>query len=307
MLAAVAALAVAAAAQERDRAKSPEKFSWNLADIYPTDGVARSQGKLAADLPKLRQFRDTSPRRRRRWPALETLCVRQGTVAALCGHAGRRDTRDATHQGMRQEMVQVSAAFAAEGAFIEPELLRAGKPALDGFLAAEPRLKIYRFYLEDVARRAAHTLSGSEEKILAAAGPVGGAPSETYGILTNADFPYPSVTLGDGRTVKLDQAAFTELRALPVRADREKVMAAFFKALGGFSRTFGTTLNGEAQKVLFFANARKYPTAVEMALDGANIPVSVYTRLVDGVNRNLPAFHRYLKLRKRVLALNELH
>ena len=208
---------------------------------------------------------------------------------------------------MRQEMVQVSAAFAAEGAFIEPELLRAGKPALDGFLAAEPRLKIYRFYLEDVARRAAHTLSGSEEKILAAAGPVGGAPSETYGILTNADFPYPSVTLGDGRTVKLDQAAFTELRALPVRADREKVMAAFFKALGGFSRTFGTTLNGEAQKVLFFANARKYPTAVEMALDGANIPVSVYTRLVDGVNRNLPAFHRYLKLRKRVLALNELH
>jgi oligoendopeptidase F len=66
-------------------------------------------------------------------------------------------------------------------------------------------------------------------------------------------------------------------------------------------------MNGEAQKLRFFSKARKYPTAVEMALDAANIPVSVYTRLVDGVNRNLPAFHRYLKLRKRVLALNELH
>ena len=160
--------------------------------------------------------------------------------------------------------------------------------------------------MEDVARRAAHARRG-EEKILAAAGPVGGAPSEIYGILTNADFPYPSVTLSDGRTVKIDQAAFADLRALPVRADREKVMAAYFKALGGFSRTFGTTMNGEAQKVLFFAKTRKYPTAVEMALDGANIPVSVYTRLVDGVNRNLPAFHRYLTLRKRVLGLDELH
>ena len=115
------------------------------------------------------------------------------------------------------------------------------------------------------------------------------------------------MTLSDGRTVKVDQAAFSDLRALPNRADREKVMAAFFKALGGFSRTFGTTMNGEVQKVLFFAKARKYPTALEMALDGPNIPMSVYTRLVDGVNRNLPAFHRYLKLRKRMMGLDQLH
>ena len=115
------------------------------------------------------------------------------------------------------------------------------------------------------------------------------------------------MTLSDGRTVKLDQAAFSDLRALPNRADREKVMSAFFKALGSFSRTFGTTMNGEAQKLLFFAKARKYPTALEMALDGPNIPVSVYTRLIDGVNRNLPAFHRYLKLRKQMMGLDELH
>ena len=84
-------------------------------------------------------------------------------------------------------------------------------------------------------------------------------------------------------------------------------MSAFFKALGGFSRTFGTTMNGEVQKVLFFAKARKYPSALEMALDGPNIPTSVYTRLIDGVNRNLPTFHRYLKLRKRMMGLDELH
>src|SRR5262249_27071855 len=154
-------------------------------------------------------------------------------------------------------------------------------------LASEPRLKIYGFYLEDVARRAPHTLSASEEELLANAGPLAGAPSNAFNILSNADFPYPSVTLRDGRSVKLDQAAFADLRALPNRADREKVMSAFFTALGGFRRTYGTTLNGEVQKVLFFAKARRYGTALEASLDSANIPVSVYTRLVDGVNRNL--------------------
>jgi oligoendopeptidase F len=128
-----------------------------------------------------------------------------------------------------------------------------------------------------------------------------------FNILSNADFPYPTVTLSDGRSVKLDQAAFTALRALPNRSDRQKVMSAFFGALGGFSRTFGTTMNSEVQKVLFFAKARKYPSALEVTLDGPNIPVSVYTRLIDGVNRSLPSFHRYLKLRTRMMGLDELH
>jgi oligoendopeptidase F len=208
---------------------------------------------------------------------------------------------------MRQEMVQLAAAFGAEASYAEPEILRIPKPTLDTFIRWEPRLRMYRFYLEDIARRAAHTLSDSEEKILADAGPLAGSPSNIFNILSNADFPYPTVTLSDGRSVKLDQAAFTALRALPNRLDRQKVMSSFFGALGGFSRTFGTTMNSEVQKVLFFAKARKYPSALEVTLDGPNIPVSVYTRLIDGVNRSLPSFHRYLKLRKRMMGLDELH
>jgi len=312
VIAAVAALTAAASTQERDRAKIPASYTWNLADIYPTEAAWRAaKDKLAAELPQLRQFQGKlASSAKTLADALDKLYAFDKELSRLYTYASMladQDTRDATHQGMRQEMVQLAAAFSAEAAFIEPELLRAGKAVLDGFVASEPRLKVYRFYLEDVARRAAHTLSENEEKILAAAGPVGGTASDVYGILANADFPYPSVTLSDGRTVKLDQAAFGDLRALPNRADRETVMAAFFKALGGFSRTFGTTMNGEVEKVAFFAKARKYPTAVEMALDGPNIPLSVYTRLVDGVNRNLPAFHRYLKLRKRVLGLDQLH
>src|SRR5438093_4928603 len=208
---------------------------------------------------------------------------------------------------MKQEMIQLAAAEAAEVAFLEPEILRFEKGRVDKFIRNEPRLKIYRFYLEDIARRSAHTLSAAEEKLLADMGPLAGASSSTYGILSNADFPFPSVTLSDGKVVKLDQAAFADLRALPNRSDREKVMSAFFAALGHFSGTLGTTMNGEVQKVRFQAKARKYESALEYSLNGPNIPVSVYMRLIDGIYRNLPAFHRYLKLRQRILGVEQLH
>jgi oligoendopeptidase F len=218
-----------------------------------------------------------------------------------------QDTRDAGHKGMQQEMLQLYVGFGAAASFIEPEVLRFPAGTVAKFVAAEPRLKVYRFYLEDIARRAAHTLTEPEEKLLADAGVLGTSSSETYGTFSNADFPYPSVTLSDGRTVKADQAGFADLRALPNRADREKIMSTFFRTLGDYKNTFGTTMNGEVQKVLFYSNARKYESGAEASLDAANIPITVYTRLVDGVNRSLPTFHRYLKLRQRMMGVDTLH
>ncbi len=315
VLTTVSALAVVVAAlgaQERDRSKIPDKYKWNLADIYPSDAAWRgAKDAFAAEIPSLGKFKGrlmTSPSALA--DALDTLYAKDKELGRLFSYASLQadqDTRDSARQGMRQEMTQVSAAFEAEASFVDPEILKAGKATIETYIAAEPRLKPYRHELDDLVRRSAHTLSDSEEKILADAQPMAGSASTIYGILSNADFPYPTVTLSDGKTVKLDQAAYADLRALPNRGDREKVMSAFFDALGRFSRTFGTTMNGEVQKVLFFSKARHYDSALEAELDGPNIPASVYTRLIDGVNRNLPAFHRYLKLRKRMMGLSDLH
>ena len=301
-----------AGAQERDREKIPDRYKWNLAEIYPNEAAWRTaKDKLAAALPELRQFQGKLTESARTLAdALDKQAGDDKELSRLYVYASMladQDTRASGPQGMQQEMVQLAAAFGAQISYIEPEILKADKARIQSFIASEPRLEVYRFYLEDVVRRAAHTLTDSEEKLLADAGPLSGAPGTVFNILSNADFPYPSVTLSDGRTVKVDQAGYGELRALPNRADREKVMAAFFTALAGFSRTYGTTMNGEVQKVAFVMKARKYPGALETMLDGPNIPTSVYTRLVDGVNRNLPAFHRYLKLRKRMMGLDQLH
>jgi oligoendopeptidase F len=308
----IAALTASLVAQERDRAKILDKFKWNLADIYPNEQAWRAaKDKLAAELPQMQAYQGklgssaaTLADALEKASRLDKELSRLYTYAELISD---QDTRDATHLGMKQEMTQLAAKEGAENAYIEPEILRFEKGKIEQFIQAEPRLKVYRFYLEDIARRAPHTLSASEEKLLADMGPLASAPSDIYGVLSNADFPYPTVTLSDGKPVKLDQAAFADLRALSNRSDREKVMSTYFAELGKFSGTFGTTMNGEVQKVALVAKERKYESALQYSLDASNIPVSVYHRLVEGINKNLPAFHRYLNLRKRILKLDQLH
>ena len=309
---AVASLTLPLLAQERERAQIDDRYKWNLTDLYPSVEAWRAaKERTQKELPKIGQFKGKlATSSSTLADALDTLYAIDKELSRVFIYASLladQDTRESGPQGMREEMVQLASAFSAEASYIEPEILKTPRPTLEKFIASEPRLKGHRFYLEDIARRASHTLSDSEERILAAAGPLAGSPSSIYNILSNADFPYPTVTLSDGKTARLDAAAFSVLRGLPNRDDRQKVMSAFFQSLGSFSRTFGTTMNSEVQKVSFFAKARKYPSALEMVLDSPNIPVSVYARLIEGVNRSLPSFHRYLKLRQRMMGLSELH
>jgi oligoendopeptidase F len=312
-VAAVTCMSVLTIGQERDRAKVADEYKWNLADIYPDAAAWRKQKEaVTAEIPKLREFRGKlATSAQSLASALELATRLNKELTRLYVYASMladTDTRIAEPQGMQQEMQQIYAQLGAEASFIEPEVLKAGTATIEKFIGSEPRLKTYTFYLRDIARRAPHTLTDAEEKLLADAAPLAGSASNIYGILTNADFPYPTITISDGRMVKVDQAGYSELRTSKNRDDRKAAMSSFFGSLGAFGRTFGTTINSEVQKVLFYARARKYKSNLEASLDPANIPVTVYTRLVAGVNRHLPTFHRYLKLRKRMMEIpDDLH
>ena len=307
-----AASTLVSQAQEHDRSKVPDDYKWDLTSIYPSDQAWRAaKEKLATELPKLRQFQGTLPSSASRLAdALEAQSYFDKELTRLFVYASMssdQDTRVSTYQGMQQEMIQLGSILGTETAFIEPEILKMDNATIERFLTQEPRLHVFRHYLDDIARRRAHTLSNAEEKLLAGSSVMASGPSSVYGIFADADFPYPSVILSDGKTAKLDKAAFTLHRGSLSREDRQKVMEAFFTALGKYRATFGSMMNSSVQTSAFYARARNYDNSLQAALDQPNIPVSVYSRLVDGVNRNLPTFQRYLKLRKRMMGLSELH
>jgi oligoendopeptidase F len=301
------------AAPERDRAAVEPKYRWNLSDIYPDVATWRAEkARRAAEVPLVGSFAGrlgSSPQVLA--DALDAIMRLDKELSRLYVYAGmlaNEDMRLSEPQGMQQEMQQLYAEFAAQASYLNPEILRIGRETVEKFLAGEPRLQIYTFMLRDIRRRAAHPLTDVEEKLLADVGPLAASASNIYDILSNADFPYPSMTTSDGRTVRLDQAGYSEVRTSPNRRDRETAMSTFFEALGGFSRTLGTTMNASVQKALFYSKARKYPSALEASLDRNNIPVTVYTRLIEGVNSHLSTFHRYLRLRRRMMEIEgDLH
>jgi len=302
----------AGVSQERDRSKIPDRYRWDLTHIYPTDDTWRkAKEQLVAEIPKIENFKGTLGKSAQQLVACldlaSTLTKELNRLSTYATMGSDQDTRESKYLAMQQEMSQIFATFGAKAAFIEPEILKIHKATVESFLKQEKKLSIYEHYLDDILRRQAHTGTEGEEKIIADAGLMSDAAQSIYDIFTDADFPSPEVILSSGQSVRLTKAAFALQRTLPNREDRKKVFAAFFGKLNEFQRTFGTELNAEVRKNMFYTRARKYDSSIEAALDASNIPVQVYHNLVRSVNDNLSTFHRYLNLRKRILGLTELH
>jgi oligoendopeptidase F len=297
--------------QTRERKDVPEPSTWNLADLYPSDDAwAKAKDGLVSKLDGVTEYRG------RLTSSAKTLLdglslvsdvnrefVRLTSYASM---ASDEDTRDPGRMARRQEMEMIGTRWQSMLSFFEPELVNLTIQDIDAFIVREPGLSDYRLYLTDVLRRKPHKLSEPEEKIVAEAGLLSEGPQSIYGIFTNAEFPYPEAVLKDGTRVKLDQAGYGRYRQLPDRNDRETVFAAFWAAMRKFQGTFGAQLYANVNRDVFYARTRHYGSSLESALDASNIPTAVYHALIDNVNRNLPTFHRYLALKRRMLGVDTL-
>jgi oligoendopeptidase F len=299
------------AAQERTRSSIPDAYRWNLTDLYANDAEWQAgRERLAAEIPNAAMFRGALASGPSLQKALDTQAAQAKSLQRLAVYAGLaadQDTRVAANQGRVQQVSQLNAAFGVAWAYLEPEIQAVEPAAIQRFIAETPGLAPYRQYLRDVLRRKPHTLPEAEERLIALTGPMAAGASEAASVFRNADLPYPTVKLSDGRDVRLDVAAFNAARASTVREDRRRVMEAFFGTLGQFNRTLGATMHANVEQATFLTKARRYGSSLERALDEPDVPVAVYHELVAGVNRHLPSFHRYLQLRQRMLGLDRLH
>ncbi len=307
---AVAALA-AAPVSARERSEVPEKYRWNLSDLYPSDAawkaardelarripaLAAERGKLGASAGALRQ-------------GLDAIFGAQRELERLTVYASARadeDTRVAATRELRQSARQLAVQLDAATSWVRPELLALDGARLRAFLAEDPGLAPYRFFVEDVIRWKPHTLGPGEEKVLAEAGALTHAGGEISGVLRDADLPWPTVTLSSGEEARLDPAGYSLRRASVVKEDRDRVFDAFFGTLKAYQRTLGAALYTTVRSSEFERTARGFGSDLEAALFPDAIPPAVYHQLVADVRRSLPTFHRYLALRRRMLGLERL-
>ena len=215
------------------------------------------------------------------------------------------DTRNAENEERSQMARNLLTELSTAVSWYNPELLALGEQKIQAFIAAEPALQKHRFGMENSLRQAPHILNEDVEAVLAKTGQLLGAPDSIYSILANANLPWLEVTLSDGKTLRLSQAGYSAGRQAPVREDRKMVFDTFWSVWQDYEATLGAILNTHIQGLVFQTDVRHYDSSVGRALFDDNMPPEVYHSLVAEVNKALPTLHRYFKLRKRMLNIED--
>lgn len=298
--------------QSPQRKDVPDKFKWNLSDMYKSvedwksdiqkveagiSSFADYKGKLGVSsqnlLNALKSYFD-----------FYKIFSQAGTYAL---NLSNEDVRISENQALLQRLSSVGTKFGETASFFEPEILNIPKETIEKFFKERPELETFSIYIDNIQRLRPHTLPENEEKILASFGLIAGNQSTVYSIFADGEKPKPTVTLSDGSSVELSPAAFTGVRTVENRIDRKKVFETFFNSYGDFKNTFGANLVGKVKKDWVFAKNRNYKSSLESALNGDNIPTTVYTTLIEQINKSLPTLHRFLDLKKKMLGVDTLH
>ena len=296
----------------RNREDIPQEDKWAIEDLYATaqdwerelESLNEDRDALAAYAGRLGESGETLCAYLTK---MEQVNVKADCLGNYCMRRADEDTRDAACQAMSGRFVSTVVAFGAACSFDTPEIMAISDETLESFYAACPALERYRRYLTDLRRRKEHTLSAAEEKLLAAAGEMAQAPDTVYGAFTDADMKFPDAVDAQGNQHPLTQGTFVTLEESPDRELRRSAYENLYDTLSGFQNTAAALLNAQNKQLKFFADARKYPSALEASLDATNVPVSVYDNLIEAVHRNLDKMHCYVRLRKKLLGVEELH
>ncbi|WP_102347327.1 oligoendopeptidase F [Bacillus sp. Marseille-P3661] len=304
---------------EQEKPKSLPKRSeieventWRLEDIFQTDQDWEQEFKeIKSLIPSIEEFKGKlAESAETLYKALETqygLSERLGKLYTYAHMRYDQDTTNSFYQGLNDRaenlLTQASSAFS----FIDPEILSIEEDKIKAYINEHDGLKLYQHILDELNRGRPHVLSVKEEAILAQAAEVTGNASTTFGMLNNADLKFPSIKDENGEETEITHGRYIRFLESSDRRVREEAFKAVYDTYGKFKNTFSSTLSGNIKKDNFYARVRNYKTAREAALDGNNIPESVYDTLVETVNDHLHLLHRYIVLRKKVLGLDDLH
>jgi len=308
---AAAAKAVPVVAQGAVSSAPTATAQWDLTDLYLSDAAWEAERKALTRLvPTLATARGTlGTSAATLKSALQSQSDAQRQVSRLYTYASLKADEDVGVGPNQERKSQAQDLFTALGeatSWTGPELLALGKPRVDQLVAADPGLAKFRFFLDDTLRLAPHTLSAEGEQLLAGTATPFAGPEDIRGQLVASDMPRPTVTLSDGRTMRLDDQGYTLVRSAPNRADRKLVFDKFWGSYKAFENSLGAALASRVKGEMFNAKARHYSTALESALAGPNLPEGVYRTLIAETNRGLPVLHRYFALRQRMLGLPDM-
>lgn len=289
-----------------------KEFMWNLEDIFATDEAWEKEFKeVKGLLPKMEAFQgklgESAETLYNALQIQDGITQRLGKLYTYAHMRYDQDTTNSFYQGLNDRAANLATHVSSELSYVVPEILSMPEEKITSFIEQYEPLKLYKHALDEVNRSRSHVLSKEEEALLAGVSEVTSSSSNTFGMLNNADLKFPTIKDENGEEVEITHGRYIRFLESDDRRVREEAFKAVYETYGNFKNTFASTLSGTVKKDNFYARVRKYESARQAALDSDNISESVYDNLVNTINDNLHLLHRYVRLRKKVLGLDDLH
>ena len=294
------------------REEVPVEQTWRLEDIYPDERLWEEELQQAKDLAaKVKEYEGKlSESAQKLYEALKLYDDCSLKLDRVGGYSFMRHDQDAGnahYQELELKVQSASVRISEELAFMEPEILGIPDDVIGRFYEEEPGLRDYEVTIREIRRLKEHTLSKEMEQLLASAGEMAQTPSNGFGMLSNADLKFPSVTDREGNEIQLSNGRFVPLQMSTDRDLRKAVFEKYYTRFSEFANTWAALYDGQVKQQIFYARARKYPSTFVAAVNGNNVDPAVCDRLIESVHDKIAYMHRYVSLRRKMLGVDELH
>jgi len=285
---------------------------WAIEDLYETDELWREDTEnLHRQIEKISGFKGKLTQKK------ETLLQFLNEYAKLMEchekihvYANQRlheNTKNSFYQKLAGEAQVLQNQVISATAFAVPEILSMNETTLCQWMEQNEELRFYKRFLDEILREKPHTLSISEEEMLARAGEMGNAPYQIYAMFNNADITFGSVKDENGEEQVLSVGRFVAMEENSDRRVRKEAFEVFHHSYEQFKNTLAAVFDANLRQSSFFAKEHHYSSSREYYLNSSAIPVSVYDQLIDTIHKKLPLMYRYVELRKKILGLDEMH
>ena len=286
--------------------------TWAITDLYPSDQAWREACESVRGL-----VRDLAAYRGRLGESAATLLaffrlqdeidLQGDRMISYAFRKSDEDTRNPVYQEMSAQAQNFLVELSQALSFQTPELLAIEDATLESFYEQEPALAHYRLMLKRIRSRKDHTLSPDCEALLASAERMGQAPDDIFSLLNDADMTYPDAVDSKGETHPVTHGNYVSLLQSADRTLRQSAFQSLYGVYGQFRNTCAAILGAQMKQLQFFADARRYPSALHAALAETEVDPQIYHNLIQTVHDNLDAMHRYVRLRKKLLGVDKLH
>ena len=294
------------------RSEVRKEDKWAIEDLYANDQIWEKDYDRLVDMAA--EFKTLQGTMKDSSAALLIVLKEQDSIQmylekvyVYANQKSHEDTGNSEYQALSGKASALMAQIYDATSFVEPELLEIPEETLKKWLKENSGLALYERYIMERLREKEHILSHEMEAVMAKVHDIAKGPEKIFSMFNNADINFGQIPDEKSEMIELTQGRYITFLESHNRDVRKAAFIRLYETYGRFKNTLAATYQTNLQQNLFFAKMRNYTSTLEMALDGSRIPTEVYHQLIEAVHNYLPSMYQYVELRKKVLAVDELH